>query len=223
MLQAPIIAFLISIVFNNASEVVNALFVLVIAAIWLGCSNAAREIVSEQAIFKRERMVNLKVASYLMSKFLVLTILCIIQTFILTSITYHALNFNTSYLDIFVILLKTSISALSIGLFVSSAVNTNESAMALIPIVLIPQVILGGLISKFADMSDFIKFLAGFMLSRWSFEAILISEYDSKNSFLVSSIGFVVNNFYLDIVIIILFTIVFYFLTAFALKKKDLK
>ena len=59
LLQAPIIALLIALVFDEPAERTPALFILVVAAIWLGCSNAAREIVSEQAIFKRGRMSNL--------------------------------------------------------------------------------------------------------------------------------------------------------------------
>ena len=35
-------------------------FLMVVAAIWFGCNNAARDIVGEWTIYKRERMVTLK-------------------------------------------------------------------------------------------------------------------------------------------------------------------
>ncbi len=101
LLQAPIIAILIALVFDDASEKTAALFILVIAAVWLGCSNAAREIVSEQAIFKRERMVNLKIPSYLFSKVTVLMLLCFVQCTILAMIVVPSIDMESSFFSIF--------------------------------------------------------------------------------------------------------------------------
>ncbi|RKY94595.1 MAG: hypothetical protein DRQ13_08055, partial [Ignavibacteriae bacterium] len=177
LLQAPIIAALIALVFDDASEKTAALFILVIAAVWLGCSNAAREIVSEQAIFKRERMVNLKIPSYLFSKVTVLMLLCFVQCAILAGIVVPSLNMESSFLSMFFLLLLTSLPSLLLGLFVSSLVSTSEAAMGLIPLILIPQVILGGLITIFGNMNVFEKVIAAFLTTRWSFEALNILEY----------------------------------------------
>lgn len=223
LLQAPLIALLISIVFSKPDEKVQALFVLVIAAIWLGCSNAAREIVSEQSIYKRERMVCLKIPSYILSKVFILSILCIIQSIILTSITIPSLELQSNFIALSAFLFFVSISSLMIGLFVSSIVSTNEAAMGLMPIILIPQVILGGLISKFADMSDFIQVLAGLMISRWAFEGALILEFKNHNSFVINSIGFNPDNLPIDLTVITLNIILFYFLIVYSLKKKDIR
>src|SRR5262249_2862908 len=48
------------------------LFILVMIVLWFGCNNAAKEIVKEEAIYGRERAVNLGILPYLASKFLVL-------------------------------------------------------------------------------------------------------------------------------------------------------
>lgn len=221
LLQAPIIAFFISLVFNTNDEKVQALFIMVIAAIWLGCSNAVREIVSEQAIYKRERMVNLSIFYYLLSKIIVLSLLCVIQCLILVFVVSNSLNFTGNTTALFFILLMTSIASLSIGLLISSLVKTNEAAMGLVPIVLIPKIILGGLISKFAIMKDFIKVMAAFMLSRWAFEASLISEFKSSAPFVINEIGFSPNKLMTDIIIIFAFNLFFFGLTYFSLKRKD--
>ena len=222
LLQAPIIAVLIALVFDEFAERTAALFILVIASIWLGCSNAAREIVSEQAIFKRERMVNLKIPSYLFSKVFVLMLLCIIQCAILAVIVAPSLDMQASMTSVFLLLLLTSLPSLLLGLFVSSLVSTSEAAMGLIPLVLIPQVILGGLISTFITMSGLEKFLAAFMTSRWSFEAMTILEY--KNNFPqgITNLGFSSDNLSIDILVIIIYSAVFFLLTAYRLKRKDI-
>src|SRR5262249_28320680 len=48
----------------------GAIFFLIVAAVWFGTSNAAREIVSERAIYLRERMVNLGLLNYVLSKYI---------------------------------------------------------------------------------------------------------------------------------------------------------
>lgn len=221
LLQAPIIAALIAIVFDEFAERTAALFILVIAAIWLGCSNAAREIVSERAIFKRERMVNLKIPSYLFSKVTVLMMFSIIQCFVLAIIVVPALGMESSVISMFFILLLTALPALLLGLLISSLVSTTEAAMGLIPLVLIPQVILGGLISTFITMSGFEKFLAAFMTSRWSFEAITILEYEDTFPQGITNLGFSLDNFGVDIFVILAYSLLFFLLTAYSLKRKD--
>lgn len=49
------------------------------AAIMFGCINAAREVVKELSIYKRERLVNIGIIPYLFSKIVVLGVLCLLQ------------------------------------------------------------------------------------------------------------------------------------------------
>ncbi|NNG27123.1 MAG: FHA domain-containing protein [Ignavibacteriaceae bacterium] len=223
LLQAPIIALLIALVFDDASEKTAALFILVIASVWLGCSNAAREIVSEQAIFKRERMVNLKIPSYLFSKVTVLMMLCFVQCAILAMIVVPSIDMESSFFSIFFLLLLTSLPSLLLGLFVSSLVSTSEAAMGLIPLILIPQVVLGGLITIFANMSGFEKVIAAFLTTRWAFEGITILEYGDFYEMNITTLGFSPGNLFTDIVVILFFSVIFFLLTAYSLKRKDVR
>ena len=218
LLQAPIIAILISIVFSRPDQVTEAIFVLVIASIWLGCSNSVRDIVSEQSIFKRERKVGLNINSYLLSKYTVLSGLCLIQCLILTFIVSNFNNIDNP-ISIFFIIFITSVSSLSLGLFISAFSKTNETAIALIPVILIPQVVLGGLISIYARMPDLVKIFAGLMISRWSFESALICQFGNNQQ--ISAIGFDESNLVSDILIIVLFGLIFFIATSFVLKSKD--
>src|SRR5215510_10030072 len=51
----------------------KSLFMMVLVALWFGCSACVREIVDETAIYRRERQRDLKIASYLGSKLAYLT------------------------------------------------------------------------------------------------------------------------------------------------------
>ena len=170
LVQAPIIAVLICFIFNEISS--GVLFMIAISAIWLGTQNAAREIVSEQAIYKRERMFNLDIFPYLLSKITVLSSFSIIQSFLfvlILSVGYsdNMLNLNDP-LRIFVWMSFLSIASTFLGLLLSSIVDTTEKAMTIVPLILIPQIMLAGLIAKVS--SPLVEVLSYLTLSRWGVE-----------------------------------------------------
>jgi hypothetical protein len=156
----------------------GALFFLVVAAMWFGTSNAAREIVKERSIYLRERMVNLGLFNYLMSKFVLLTLLCVVQCTVLLGIVFFSLGFNggaPAFMQELAALVATSVSSVALGLLLSTLVTTTEAAMALTPIALLPQVVLGGLMVP----ATTIKEIAPMMYlspTRWGFEAAIVPE-----------------------------------------------
>ncbi len=70
------------------------MFFVVVSCVWFGTSNAAREIVTERAIYLRERMVNLGLINYVLSKYVLLSFFCIAQCTMLLGIVFFALGFN---------------------------------------------------------------------------------------------------------------------------------
>jgi ABC-type multidrug transport system ATPase subunit len=170
LLQAPIIAILICLIFDEISS--GVLFMIAISSIWLGTQNAAREIVSENAIYKRERMFNLDIFTYLLSKITVLTFFTIIQSFLficILSIGYgnNLVTLNNA-VDAFFWMSFISVAATFLGLLLSASVNSTEKAMTIVPLILIPQIMLAGLITKVS--SPLVEFLSYLTLSRWGVE-----------------------------------------------------
>lgn len=89
LIQAPIIAILICMIFPRITS--SVLFISAISAIWFGCNNAAREVVGEKHIYRRERMYNLNIFPYIFSKITVLSFFSIIQSalFVLIITTFY--------------------------------------------------------------------------------------------------------------------------------------
>tara|TARA_B100001250_G_scaffold412619_1_gene444349 strand:- start:2314 stop:4608 length:2295 start_codon:yes stop_codon:yes gene_type:complete len=174
--QAPIIAILICLIFQEISSAV--LFMMAISAIWLGAQNAAREIVSEGAIYKRERMFNLEILPYILSKISVLTVFSFIQSFIFIFILF--LHFSSSPISLhdpfslFIWMFVLSIASTFLGLLLSSLVKTTERAMTILPLILIPQIMLAGLITKVNNV--FVEFISYFTISRWGVEGFSIIQ-----------------------------------------------
>jgi ABC-type multidrug transport system ATPase subunit/pSer/pThr/pTyr-binding forkhead associated (FHA) protein len=189
--QAPIIALLVVLVFAKPmtdevkkiedfasvnSAVAGTSFLLVLAALWFGCSNSAREIVGEWAIYRRERMVGLGIGSYFASKFTVLGGLCLLQCVILLSVVYGGCALRGPWLSMFGVLVLVSLVGVAIGLLVSVLARTSEVAIALLPLVLLPMVILGGILRPVHKMDVITAPMSQVMPSRWGFEGMLLLE-----------------------------------------------
>ena len=196
MAQAPIIAILIALVFGKqvsqqvdpstwpevAHATATTVFLLALSALWFGCSNSAREIVGEWAIYRRERMVNLRISSYVGSKFLVLVGQCLIQCLVLLGIVYWGSGLHGSWWGMFFILLLASAVGVGIGLCISALARTSEMAIALLPIVILPMVILGGVLQPVHKMNTVAKWLSIVAPSRWAFEGLLVLEAGQRPS-----------------------------------------
>jgi len=174
--QAPIIAILICIIFNKVTSIV--LFLISISAIWLGMQNAAREIVSEYPIYKRERMYNLNIFSYIFSKISVLSIFSIIQSFIFIFLLTIFYNGNVVPLNkpiiLFFWMFLLSVTSTFMGLLLSSSVKTTERAMTILPLILLPQIMLSGVITQVNNL--LVEFLSYFTVSRWGVEGFHIIQ-----------------------------------------------
>lgn len=91
LIQAPVLAFLISLV-KDGSEYYNAqttkalLFALSCSAFWLGTLNSIDEVCKERIVLRREYMAELHLRAYVFSKFVVLSVLCLVQNAMLTGV-----------------------------------------------------------------------------------------------------------------------------------------
>lgn len=159
-----------------AQKTSTSIFLMGLAALWFGCSNAAREIVGEWAIYHRERMVNLKLPSYLGSKFAVLGGLCLLQCMILVAIVDAGCGLEGDALLYLLILWVVSLVGVGMGLLISSLAKTSEVAIALLPIVLLPMVILGGMMKSVHDMNGMMRFASNFTPTRWAYESMALLE-----------------------------------------------
>jgi len=156
----------------------GSIFFLVVSAVWFGTSNAAREIVSEVAIYKRERMVNLKLLNYVFSKFVLLSLFCLAQCSILLAIVFFSLGYNGGFAAFgmqLLTLVAVAMNSVVVGLLLSTLVASSEAAMALTPIALIPQVVLGGLMVPMTT-NPLLEVPMMLMPARWGFQGLVAQE-----------------------------------------------
>ena len=168
---------------------VSLIFLLAIASVWFGVSNSAKEIVGEKEILKREFMFNMRLGNYLTSKILVLSVLTCVQVFILQSLVFIRFpdlhNFGLTFMYMSLI----GVSAILYGLFFSSITSTSEEVMSILPIALMPQIILSGLIQALHFLPTVV--CSYFMIGRWGTEGLArIQDMNrGENLFLKAKMG----------------------------------
>jgi hypothetical protein len=93
-------------------------------------------------------------------------------------ITFFALGFNGGPLAFLIelgVMITTSVNAVAVGLMLSTVVASSEAAMALTPIALIPQVVLGGLMVPMTT-NPALKWVMMVMPARWGFQGVVAQE-----------------------------------------------
>ncbi len=178
LVQAPVLALLISLVaddnqFKQYEMTKSLLFALSCSAFWVGMLNAIQEICKERSIMKREYMTGLSLSSYILSKILVLGVLCLIQSLLIIGVFSVSVGlpdgglFAPPFLELFITTFLTAVSSTAMGLFVSSLFTNADRAMTVAPILLMPQILFSGLIFKLDGATEIISWFA---VCRWSME-----------------------------------------------------
>lgn len=178
LLQAPLLAFLISLVadgeqFHQYEMTKSLLFALSCSAFWLGILNAIQEVCKERSILKREYMTSVSLSSYVLSKVIILSLICLVQSFLLIGVFKVLVGlpeqsiFGYPFLELLLTTFLTAISASSMGIAVSSLFTNADRAMTVAPILLMPQILFSGLIFKLSGITNTISWFA---ICRWSME-----------------------------------------------------
>ena len=198
MLEAPLLAFILAFIvryyniddqletgyiFSKNLNMPSYLFMSVIVALFMGLTVSAEEIIRDRKILKREKFLHLNRSSYIISKIGILVMISAIQTTLFVLVGNSILEIKGMFLIYWSILFTTSCFANLLGLNISSAFNSAVTIYILIPVLLIPQLILSGVVVRFDKLNPVIgntatvPFVGDIMASRWAFEASMVAQY----------------------------------------------
>ena len=183
LLQAPLLAVLLGIVAGSDCFVwcegtQSCLFALSCMAFWIGILDSVQEICKERTILRREYEGGISLFAYLTSKLSVLTLLCVIQSLLLISVFMLMLAITGSSLpndpvffvplELFLTTFLTTCSAMCLGLFVSAVVRNSDRAIAVAPLLVMPQILFAGIVFQ---LNGFARPLSYFVSCHWAVEA----------------------------------------------------
>ncbi|MCR5775274.1 MAG: ATP-binding cassette domain-containing protein [Lachnospiraceae bacterium] len=167
--------------FLVAGDTMKLMFAFSCAAFWIGIFNSVQEISKERNIFEREKFTGVRAVPYVLSKFVIIGVICLIQTVIMQllfdffsnttatvdgnidSLTALPIKMNDEGIvlgslpmELFVTTLLCVLSAMCLGLLISSAAS-NDLALILCPVFLLPQILFSGVASTLSGVTETIS------------------------------------------------------------------
>ncbi len=213
IVEAPVLAALIGGVlrynesgmydFASAFHVPTYLFLSLIVAMFLGLTNSADDIIRDRIVLQRERNLNVKLPYYVFAKSVTLALFAAVQCALFILIGNAILEIRGMFWIYFGYTFITAFAGLALGLLISSLVADAKTAANFVPLVLIPQIILGGALIKYDEMNRnldliytfnrwfsthpdtekekdesalHVPILCEFMPMRWSYEALVVAQ-----------------------------------------------
>jgi ABC-type multidrug transport system ATPase subunit len=136
-------------------------FFACVVSIWMGLNNSARDLVRERKNYVRERLAGLSPEAYLLAKCTAFSVIGFIQTVILVLVTYaaglafisdasvindftfgpHGYGFLHS-ISVLLCLILAYLCGLGLGLLTSTLARSEEAAVAALPLLIMPQILI---------------------------------------------------------------------------------
>ena len=196
LIEAPILAIIVAyftrftenseyLFFENKS-LISYMFMSIVVVLFMGMSVSAEEIVKDRKILQRELFLNLSRFSYINSKVIFLILLSAFQALSFVLIGNMILGICRMNITYWLILFSVAVFSNLLGLNISSAFDSVVTIYILIPLLIIPQILLCGVIVKFDDLQDkssgkdAIAMTGEVMVSRWAFEALAVEQFKSN-------------------------------------------
>jgi hypothetical protein len=132
---------------------------------FLGLSNSADDIIRDRVVLQRERNLNVRLSYYVISKTVTLGVFALVQCVLFVWIANYILQIRGMFWVYLAIVFITALAGVSLGLVISSLVADPKTASNIVPLVLIPQIIMGGALIKYEDMNRNLAFV--YALTHW--------------------------------------------------------
>ncbi len=195
LLEGPLLAILLSFIirympedttiyhFKENLNIPVFFFMSVIVALFMGLTVSAEEIIRDRKVLKREEFLHLSRLSYLFSKVFILFTLSAIQTLSFVILGELIMGVKGMTLVFWLTLFSVSCFANTLGLIISAAFKSAVTVYILIPLLIIPQIILSGVVVSFDKLNpvitteDKVPMIGEIMTSRWAFEGLAVHQF----------------------------------------------
>lgn len=177
--------------FAHYADTVNGGFAVVCACIWVGLFNSLRSVCRERDVIKREHRTGLHISSYIIAHMLFEAVQSCAEALIVTVAVAvrYADNLPAGgilfppVLELFLTFFLIVYSSDVLGIMISSIVKSENSAMTVMPFVLIIQMVMSGAVFELEGVT---KRISALTISRWGLDAI--GSIASKNKDFVREI-----------------------------------
>ena len=192
LLEAPVLALVCALLTRFAppegytvmdnKNLVSYYFMAVIVATFIGMSGSAEEIIKDRALLKREKFLNLSYGSYIWSKIVYMAGVSLVQTLLFVVIGNSIMGLGGLNAVWWLVLFVTALLSSLVGLLLSQCLSSVVAIYISIPMLLIPQILLCGLVVSFSDLTPKsttgnVPIVGDVIPTRWAYEALAVTSY----------------------------------------------
>lgn len=200
ILEAPVLGFILAYliryivdpdsdvyIFRENANIPIYIFMGTVVAIFFGLIISAEEIFKDAKILKRERFLNLSRSAYLMSKIFILMGISAIQMVLFVLVGNWEISFTGMNFQFWLMLFTVAVSSDILGLIISSTFNSIVTIYIMIPLIMIPQMVLGGAMFTFDKLNkdissvDKVPLVAEVIPARYAYEGLIVYQYKNND------------------------------------------
>jgi energy-coupling factor transporter ATP-binding protein EcfA2 len=155
----------------------RVILTLVLSAVWMGSLNAVRSVVKDRAVIRRERLVGVRPVQVVAAKVAVLAELTAVQVIVLTLVAVAGVStvgrgaaLPWPWLELTVDAWAAAFAGGCMALAISAAATGTDRALAVLALVLVPQIVLSGGVMALRD-APVLQPLATLSAARWGLSA----------------------------------------------------
>jgi hypothetical protein len=174
-------------IFSNNDNIPSYLFMSVVAAIFMGITISAEEIIRDQKVRQRERFLNLNFFSYINSKVWTMILFSGLQTLLFTVVGNYILEIEGVFFSTWLILFSTAVCGNLIGLNISAALNSVISIYITIPLLIIPMLLMSGVVVNYNRLHrtllhpEYVPAIGDINPIRWAYEALCVHQFKNND------------------------------------------
>ncbi|MCF0195900.1 MAG: ATP-binding cassette domain-containing protein [Bacteroidaceae bacterium] len=191
-LEAPLLATIVAFLTHYSGEngyvlmdnknLMSYMFMAIIVATFMGMSGSAEAIFRDRAILRRERFLQLSYPAYICAKITHAALTVAVQTLLFILVGNYILRIVDLFFVWWAVMFTSALLAALTGLFLSQRMKSIVSIYITIPMLLIPQILLCGLVVPFTDIvqdskTNNVPLIGDLIPSRWAFEALAVTTY----------------------------------------------
>ncbi len=161
---------------GNAGQALTMIFVTTLIAVMIGSMTTMRDLVKEVEVYRRERMIGLKILPYIGSKVAIAFILALYQAATYLLVTKLAVNIPGDWgvtFEMYITIGLAIFGGMAMGLLVSAFAPSQNIVPLLILMFLVPQIIFSGGIQPVDSFGFAGKVINHLTVIKWPFESMI--------------------------------------------------